>query len=223
MADFEQQRLNMVESQIRPSNITDRRIMRAMARLPREQFLPEGNRALAYHDGPLTLATDAYEQQRRVELAPRDLARLIHEAKITEADTVLDVGSASGYSSAILASLCDTVIGLEIREDLATRAGETLSALAIDNAAIVSGPLTEGYNKSGPYDVIVMEGAVAEVPDKLIAQLKEGGRLVGILANREIGQACCWRRVGDSVSRRICFDAHAPVLPGFEREDAFSF
>lgn len=223
MADFEQQRLNMVESQIRPSNITDRRIIRAMARLPREQFLTEAARTLAYHDGPLTLAASTVDEAERFELAPRDLARLIHEADILATDMVLDVGAASGYSSAVLASLCDTVIGLEESGTLANRAGETLSALSIDNAAIVTGPLAEGYTSSGPYDVIVIEGAVAELPTPLFKQLKDGGRLVGIQAEDHIGRACCWRKIGGSVSRRVCFEAFAPVLPGFERAKEFSF
>lgn len=223
MADFDQQRLNMVESQIRPSNITDRRIIRAMADLPRERFLPESCWPLAYHDGPLLIPLDGYQHGKRVELAPRDLARLVHEAEIQKTDTVLNVGSATGYSSAVLAELCDTVIGLESDQHLAESAGETLTALSIDNAAIMSGPLASGYAKSGPYDVIVVQGAMARLPDQLIAQLKDGGRLVGVLASDEIGHACCWRRIGDSVSKRVCFEVFVPILPGFEREEAFSF
>ncbi len=222
MVDASEQRHNMVESQIRPSDISDRRIPRAMQSIEREKFLPEALQSLAYLDGSLTLPGRVGSAQRS-EHAPRVLAKLMQAANINATDVILDVGAATGWSSALLATIGETVVALESDSELADRAIETQTRLSIDNVAVVTGPLTEGYPKAGPYDVIVLEGAIANPPDTLFEQLKDGGRLVAIVRGRGTGQACCWQRHGATLAKRICFDATAALLPGFEPVEEFSF
>ena len=219
MVDAAEQRHNMVESQIRPSDITDRRVVRAMQSIAREEFLPEALRSLAYFDGELALPGNG----KRTELAPRVWAKLMQAAKLSENDVILDVGAATGYSAALLATIGETVVALEEDQELAKTATETLARLSVDNVAVIKGPLNIGYEKAGPYDVIMIEGAVSAPPETLLSQLKDGGRLVAILQTGGTGQACCWQRVGDAFSKRHCFDASAPFLPGFAPVEAFSF
>lgn len=221
MVDAEQQRHNMVESQVRPSDISDRRIIRAMQSVAREKFLPEALRSLAYLDGALALPGRAGSPLRS-EHAPRVMAKLIQAADINATDVILDVGSATGWSSALLATLGETVVALECDELLAEQATQALSDLSIDNVAVVTGPLAAGYAKAGPYDVIMLQGAIASPPQTLFEQLKDGGRLVAILQNGSIGQACCWQRRGTTLSSRVCFDASASFLPGFDPVVEFS-
>lgn len=221
MVDAREQRHNMVESQIRPSDISDRRIPHAMRKIEREKFLPEELQSLAYLDGPLAL-TGRIGSKARVEHAPRVLAKLMQAANISPTDVILDVGAATGWSAALLAQLGETVVALECDSELADKAGVALSQQAIDNVAVVSGPLKQGYAKAGPYDVIVLEGAISDQPDVLLAQLKDGGRLVAVVDAKGMGQACCWQRQGETLAKRICFDATATLLPGFEPVEAFS-
>lgn len=222
MADADVQRHNMVESQIRPSDISDRRIIRAMQAVKREKFLPKELRSLAYLDGALPLPGRAGSQPRS-EHAPRVLAKLIQAAEINETDVILDVGAATGWSSALLAMIGETVVALECDSDLADGATKALSKRSIDNVAVVTGPLPDGYAKAGPYDVIVLEGAVTAPPEALFEQLKDGGRLVAVMQSGGSGQGCCWRRHGTTIAKRICFDASAAILPGFEAVEEFSF
>jgi len=222
MVDAGVQRRNMVESQVRPSEISDRRIPRAMESIEREKFLPEALQSLAYLDRSLTLPGRAGSIARS-EHAPRILAKLMQAANIQATDVILDVGSASGWSSALLAQIGETVVALECDRDLADRASAMLSQQAIDNVAVVVGPLAEGYPKAGPYDVIVLQGATADAPQTLFEQLKDGGRLVAVVRGSGLGQACCWQRHGTTLAKRICFDANADFLPGFEPVEAFTF
>ncbi len=221
MVDAVEQRHNMVESQVRPSDISDRRIIRAMQSIEREKFLPEALRSLAYLDGALPLP-GRVGSGGRAEHAPRVLAKLMQAADISATDVILDVGAATGWSSALLATMGETVVALESDDELAQRATKALSELSIDNVAVVTGPLGDGYAKAGPYDVIMLEGSVPSPPDTLFEQLKDGGRLVAIVQSGSTGQACCWLRRGSTISKRICFDAAASFLPGFEPVVEFS-
>ena len=230
MSDFETQRRNMVDSQIRPADITDRRLIRAMLEVPREAFVPAAMRQLAYMDGHLTVVPAEGSRPARVLLAPMVLAKLIQLADVQTGDVVLDVGCASGYSTAILARLAESVVGLECDAALAERAGRTLAELGVDNAAVVSGPLEVGCPEHGPFQVIVMNGAVAEAPEQLREQLVEGGRLVTIISEPEhggggggVGRATLFERIGKGWSRRPAFDASAPILPGFIPTTTFVF
>lgn len=213
----------MVESQIRPNQVTDRRILRAMLEIPRELFMPAAARPLAYMDQDVPLQPGSPGAPPRHLMAPMPLARLIQAANISAEDLVLDIGCATGYSTAILARLAEAVVGLEEDPELVETAAKTLNELGVDNAAIVTGKLNEGYAEEGPYDAILLGGSVAEVPDALLEQLKDGGRLVAILADGGLGKATLFESVQGDVSRRACFDAGSRRLPGFEPAPAFVF
>ena len=223
MSDFTLQRQNMVESQVRPSDVTDRRIPRAMNAVPREVFVPAARRSLAYLDIDLVVDGSGQPPSRRAILAPRTFAKLLQLASIEPTDVVLDIGCATGYSAAVLAQLAQKVVALEIDAALAQEAMQLLRTLKADNIAVVEGNLTVGFPAQGPFDVIVVEGAVARVPDTLLGQLKDGGRLVAIIVDGPTGRACVWQRAGETISERDGFDAAAPFLPGFEPVRGFVF
>jgi len=221
MIDFLQQRRNMVESQVRPSDVIDRRIIRSMSDVPREMFVPEAARSVAYMDEPVRVTTAVVDV--RALMAPRTLAKLLQSAGLEADHVVLDVGCMTGYTAAVLARIVQTVVALESDAALAHEATRVLSALSADNVAVVTGPLARGYPSEGPYDAIVLEGAVGEVPVGLLDQLKDGGRLVGILADAHYGRAVVWQRIGEQFDDRVVFDASAPRLPGFDKAPAFVF
>lgn len=220
MIDPSLQRLNMVESQVRPSDVTDRRILRAMLEIPREKFLPASVRDTAYMDGPVPLTTDG---DMRMLLPPRTFAKLIQLADIPEDGRVLDVGCASGYSTAVLAHLAHTAIGLDSNSEFAERARSLLASLGVANAEIVTGQLAHGAPDQGPYDAIVINGAVADAPRALLTQLKDGGRLVAILGGGPSAKATLWCKTGQTTDSRAAFDATAAILPGFARAREFVF
>jgi protein-L-isoaspartate(D-aspartate) O-methyltransferase len=221
MTDSTEQRLNMVESQVRPSDITDRRIIRAMLELPREAFVPEAQRALAYMDGPLPVVERGGYGPVRSLLAPRTLAKLVQLAEIGPQSVVLDVGCATGYSTALLARLAKAVVAVEVDAALAARAVATLRALKVGNALVIEGPLPAGAPSHAPFDAILLEGAVPQVPQTLLDELKDGGRLVGVIADGAFGRAEVWRRSGATFDARPAFDAGAEPLPGFARRAEF--
>lgn len=217
MVDAAIQRLNMVESQVMPSDVTDHRIVRAMRELARETFVPPTLAALAYMDEPVPLTPAGGD--RRWLLAPRVEAKLLQLADISEDDHVLDVGSATGYSAALLSRLARTVIALESNEALAGVARRNLADFG--NVSVVSGNMTAGWGVKAPYDAIVLQGSVSITPEDLFDQLKDGGRLVAIVNEDGIGKATLWRRLGRSMDARVAFDASAPELPGFAKSSAF--
>jgi protein-L-isoaspartate(D-aspartate) O-methyltransferase len=223
--DYATQRKNMVESQVRPSDVTDRRIIRAMLELPRELFVPERLRALAYMDGPVPLTPATHAGTRRALLSARVLAKLVQAAEIAAEAAVLDVGAGSGYGAALLARLGARVVALESDPDLRNDAIRRFADLSADNVTVVDGPLDQGWPNEGPYDAILIEGAVETVAPSLIDQLKDGGRLVAVVvdANRTTGRATVWRRDGRTFGKTEIFDAAADVLPGFEKPRAFAF
>lgn len=218
MVDFSTARLNMVESQIRTNKVTDGRILDALETIPREAYVPEPRRGICYVDEDLAIGGGRYLME------PMVLARLLQEARIGADDVVLDVGCATGYSCAVLARLAATVVGVESEAGLAEQANKILSDQGIDNAVVIEDPLGDGYPKQAPYNVIVLEGAVAEVPKAIREQLADGGRLVAVLREGEgMGRAILMQRSGEVVSSRVLFDAATPYLPGFKREERFVF
>ena len=227
MTDFDRQRAVMVESQLRPNQVTDTRLLAAMRALPRERFVPEKLRALAYMDAGIEVFPAVDGAPARFLLAPMVLARLIQLAAVEPQDAVLDVGCATGYSTAVLASLGRSVTGLEPEPELASAARRTHRALGLGNVEIVEGTLARGHKRGGPYDVILLNGSVAEIPEALFSQLKEGGRLAAILssgANQgRQGKASLFVKVGGEASGLPHFDAGARPLPGFAKELRFSF
>lgn len=215
--DFATARTNMVESQIRPNGVTDLRLLNAMLQIPREAFVPPTKRGIAYLGDDLEIAPGRYL------IDPMIFAKMVDAADIQVTDTVLDVGCATGYSTAVLARLADTVIGLECDPALAEQANRALSGLGIDNAVVIAGDLHEGYPQQAPYDVIFLNGSVEELPQGLKQQLKEGGRLLAILREGRIGRAMLFERTGNVVSGRSIFDGLVAPLPGFRKERGFVF
>jgi len=208
----------MVESQIRTNKVTDQRVIAAFEVVPRELFVDEAKRGFAYIDEDLEVAPGRYLME------PMVLARLLQAAAPAAGDIVLDIGCASGYSTAILAQLAETVVGIESDRALRDEANRTLNALDVDNAVVVEGALESGYQKQAPYNVIVFQGAVAEVPETIKRQLAEGGRLVAVICDEAgIGRGTLIQRSGESFSARVLFDAATPLLPGFAREEGFVF
>jgi len=223
MSGFAIQRENMVESQVRTSDVTDRRIIRAMSEIPREVFVASSLRSLAYMDAEITLVPGDGEHAARVMLSPMVLARLLALADVRPGDVVLDVGCASGYSTAILARLAESVVGLECNQGLAEKAIRVLEDQGVDNAAVITGPLEHGCPDQGPFDLIFMNGAVPAPPVQLRGQLNQGGRLVVVLDQGGVGRAALFERIDDTWSVRTTCNASAPILPGFEAKAAFAF
>ena len=225
MIDFARQRLTMVETQLRPNAVTDTRLLAAMRALPRERFVPERLAALAYMDEGIEVFPATDGAPARYLLAPMVLARLVQLAAVEPQDTVLDVGCATGYSTAVLARLGRQVIGLEPEPELAEAARGNLRA-RLANADIVESALARGCPERGPYEVILLNGSVPAPPQALIAQLKEGGRLAAILArggSGTQGKAYLFVKADGEASGVPHFDAGARPLPGFSPEPCFSF
>lgn len=221
MADSALQRRNMVESQVRPSDVTDRRITSAMQDLARETFVPPALADLAYMDDCLTVAPG------RSLMAPRTLARLLQLASIGPADKVLIIGALQGYSAAIVARLASQVVALESDKTFASSAKSALAAVGIENATVVTGDLAAGWPAAAPYQLIIMDGAFERLPDGLVDQMAAGGTLVGIENSGGVGRAVAIQKVGpkgqQTISRRVAFEAAAQCLPGFARAKAFTF
>jgi len=223
MTDFALARRNMVESQVRTNDVTDHALIAAMLDVPRERFVPPAMRELAYIDEDVPLKDVDSAGGRRWLMEPMPFARLVQLAEITATDLVLDVGCATGYSTAVMARLAESVVGLESDADLAAKAEASLIDEGIGNAAIVTGDMAKGYASQGPYDAIVLEGAVEHVPEDLFAQLREGGRLVAAVIDGPIGKATLFRSTGGGISSRVAFDVNVQPLPGFAKAPEFVF
>ncbi len=217
MFDFKSAREHMVESQIRTSDVTDLRVVKAFRTVKREMFVPKSSKALAYADVNIEL------EDNRVVMKPRDISKLIQAADIKQTDIVLDVACGRGYSTAILSMLADTVIALEDTEERVEKATANLAEAGADNAVVVKGDLKSGAREHGPFDVIFINGAVGEVPQVWLDQLANNGRLVAIVQKGHIGHASIFTKSGDTVGDRVEFDASAPVLPDTQVEKAFAF
>lgn len=203
--------------------MTDPHILAAMLELPRERFVPTSKTDLAYLDLDLPVTEPQPGVAPRCLLKPMVLAKLLQAAEITVSDRVLDVGCATGYSTAVLARLAGQVIGLEEDVALARIAGETLAASGVSNVSVVSGALPDGWQRNAPYDVIVVEGASEVVPAALLSQLADGGRLVAVIGSGPMGKATIYRAAGGRSTGQTLFDATAPLLPGFAKAPAFVF
>ncbi len=214
--DYELARRNMVESQVRTNRVTHAGLVEAMETVPREKFVPEHLAGIAYVDEALPLG------EGRFVMEPMVLALLLQTAEIDKDDVVLMVGCGSGYGAAIVARLAATVVVVDDNAALAQQATDNLVAMEADNVAIMESPMAEGNAKQGPYDVIVFNGAVGEIPDAIISQLADGGRLVAIVAKGDgLGKGTLVQKFGSSVVSREAFDAGTPVLPGFEKKAEF--
>lgn len=219
-ADLQDLRFKMVEGQVRTTDVTDVAVLAAMREIPREEFVPAQRRTLAYIDEDIELEG---EEPRRFLMAASPFAKLIQLAELREGDLVLDVGCGAGYSTAVLAHIAGFVVALESDPVLAKEAGRTLAALGCDNVSVVEGQLPGGHAAQAPYDVIVIEGAVEEVPATLIDQLKDGGRLVAVVGAGLTGRATLWRKEDGLVSSRAAFNASIPALDSFRLAPEFTF
>ncbi|WP_096786164.1 protein-L-isoaspartate O-methyltransferase [Rhodobacter sp. CZR27] len=216
MTDFATRRVMMVDTQIRPSDVTKFPIIDAMLAVPREAYVPRAMREMAYMSENVAISPN------RVVLEPRTLAKLLDTLNIQPTESVLDVGCGLGYSCAVIARLAEAVVGLEEDEALASEAQRTLSTEGVDNAAVIVGALTGGAAKHGPYDVITVQGGVETVPQALLDQLKEGGRIGCLFMEGPLGVARIGYKVDGALTWRPAFNASAPVLPGFETKRDFA-
>ena len=217
MSDFTARRTMMVDTQVRPSDVTKFPIIDAMLSVPREEFVPAAQREAAYLGENLDLGDG------RVLLEPRTLAKALDALAISKDAMVLDIGSGQGYSAAVIAHMAEAVVAVEEDEAMASEAQEALSAAGADNVAVHTGPLTEGAAAHGPYDVIMIQGGITHLPEAIAAQLKDGGRIACLFMEGALGEVRVGYKRGDEISWRMAFNASAPVLPGFEREAVFEF
>lgn len=220
-ADFRELRVNMVDTQIRTTDVTDLAVLDAFLAVPREEFVPAHRRELAYIDEDQLLAETA--EGARYLMEPSPAARLVQLALVKKQDVVLDIGCGTGYLAAVLSQLASSVIALESNPDFVAAASDKLQALGCDNVVVVSGELTAGYAKEAPFDVIIIEGAVDFVPETLQAQLRDGGRLVAIEGQGNMGVAHVYVKEDGIVSRRGVFNAAVKPLPGFRHAAEFVF
>lgn len=217
--DYTTARHNMVEGQIRPNKVTDPLVTQAMETIPREIFVPKHLRGIAYTDEDLDLGGGRWLME------PLTLARLLQEAAIEDTDVALDIACGTGYATAILSRMASTVVALESDPDYGARASAAVGELGIDNAAVISGDLTRGCSDQGPFDVILINGGVEYVPQEILDQLADGGRLVTVVRKpgAPVGLATMYTRRGDAFGHRALFDAGVPILPGFSKPPQFTF
>jgi protein-L-isoaspartate(D-aspartate) O-methyltransferase len=221
MSGFSTARQNMVDCQVRPSDVTDVPIIDAMLDVPREAFVPQNQRALAYLDLDLDVSEGA--SVKRFLIKPAVLARMLQAAEIKATDTVLVVGCATGYAAAVVAKIAGQVTATESDAALAAKAGTALAALGLGTVTVRVAAAVDGDQAAAPYDVIVLDGATEIIPEGLFRQLKQGGRLVGVFGTTVPPRATIVTHSHDDFGHRALFDAVAPVLPGLERVPAFVF
>ena len=206
----------MVDTQVRPSDVTKFPIIDAMLSVPRELYGPADKREAAYVGENLSLGGN------RVILEPRTFAKMLDALDIQPDEVVLDLGCGLGYSTAVLARLAEFVVAVEEDETRADEAQAALSENGVDNAAVTTGPLADGAAKSGPYDVIIVEGAVEHLPPALLDQLQDGGRICVMFAEGALGTVRVGYKIDGRMNWRYAFNAGAPVLSGFEKHSAFT-
>ena len=216
---FAHSRKNMVDCQLRPNKVTDERVLTAFETLPREEFVPRNQRAIAYVDEDLPLPGG------RSMMEPMVLSRIVQALDVQQHHSVLVVGGSTGYATAIMACLADSVISIETRTQLVEKSQETLVACGLDNAVAIKGRLTDGFAKEAPYHRILIEGSVETVPDTLLGQLSADGMLAAIWRPKDhpVGVASIWTRAGTGFVRKPLFDAQVPLLDEFRAKREFIF
>lgn len=215
MTDFAARRTMMVDTQVRPNDVTKFPIIEAMLSIPREEFVPPARRAVAYSGENLEIA------RGRVMLEPRTLAKMIDALDVQPGDLVLDLACGYGYSSAVLSRLSEAVVAIEEDEELTSEAERRLSDAGVFNVAVLQGPLTDGAPKQGPYDAILIGGGVEQVPSSITDQLKDGGRITALFIEGSLGTVRLGHKLSGRVNWRYAFHAHAPLLNGFAAARGF--
>lgn len=216
MPDYNARRIMMVDTQVRPSDVTKFPVIDAMLSVPREVFVPDARREAAYMGENMVL------DDGLMLLEPRTLAKMLDVLDISFGELVLDVGSGYGYSAAVIAQMAEAVVAVDTDEQ---RSGETQSALSemgVDNVIVHTGPLATGAPQHGPYDVITVQGGVEQVPDALLDQIKDGGRIACLFVDGPLGSVRVGHKIDGNVNWRFAFNANAPVLAGFERAAEFA-
>lgn len=207
----------MIAGQIKPNRVSDPRLLGVLGQIPREKFVPKALRGVAYVDEDIEIAPGRYLME------PMVFARLLAAAEVRADDLVLDLACGTGYSTAVLAQLAGAVIAVEEDADLARAASDALAALELGNASVVTAPLAQGYAKDAPYDLIFVNGAMDHIPDTLIDQLADGGRMVAVLRQGAIGRGIVGHKTGDAFGTRAFMDANVPLLRAFTAPPAFQF
>ncbi|MBZ9653584.1 protein-L-isoaspartate O-methyltransferase family protein [Phyllobacterium lublinensis] len=219
--NFEELRIKMVDNQLRTTDVTDKPLLQAFLDVPREKFVPAAREPLAYIDDDVLLATT--DSGARYLMQPSPFAKLLQLATIQPGDTVLDVGCATGYSSAVISRIASKVVAVENEPELADVARSVLPSLGIENVDIEQGPLQAGCPAKAPFDVIIIEGSVDQVPGTLFEQLKNGGRLVVVEGAGNAGKSMLYLKNEGIVSGRRAFNSAVKPLPGFKKVAEFEF
>ena len=216
MTDYAARRTMMVDTQVRPAEVTKFPIISAMLSIPREDFVPSNLRETAYMGENIEL------DGGRVMLEPRTLSKMLDVLDIQPHELVMDIGCALGYTSALMARLAGAVVAVEEDETMAGEAQSRLTEHGADNVILHRGPLVQGAAQHGPFDAIAVQGAVSRMPDAIIDQLKEGGRMACLFMEEQLGAVRVGYKIDGQMTWRFAFNAGAPVLPGFERPKAFA-
>jgi protein-L-isoaspartate(D-aspartate) O-methyltransferase len=215
MTDFEARRRIMVDTQIRPSDVTKFPIIDAFLSVPRERFVPDTQSEAAYAGETLDIGGG------RVLLDARTFAKMLDAVDVGPDALVLDIGCGLGYSTAVIARLAQAVVGVEADDSVVSDAEAILSETGADNVVLQAGPLADGAAEHGPYDIVIIEGGVEYIPQALLTQLKDGGRIAAIFVAGGLGAVRLGLKRDGHVSWRFAFNASAPVLDGFRKAHAF--
>lgn len=210
-------RRNMVDSQIRPNDVTDPALVAAFLGVPREAFVPREKAGIAYSECEIETSPG-----RALWLA-RDFAKLLAALVPRASDVALVIGAGAGYECAVLQGVVQSVVGLDEDEALVSATSDRLATLGFDRVAVVHAPLAEGLPDEGPFDVILVNGMVETVPAAWTAQLSDGGRLGVVVQEGRIGRARVYTRSGDAVASRAVFEAVPPRFDGFRQPVRFTF
>lgn len=216
MIDYQERRTMMVDTQVRPNDVTKYNVIAAMLEIPREEFVPDSRRDVAYVGENIEIA------RGRVVLEPRTIAKMIDALDLQPTELVLNLAAGYGYTAAVLGRLAQAVVAVEEDAEMAAEATRRLAGIGADNVAVVQGPLAAGHKAEAPYDAILIEGAIEELPEALAEQLAEGGRIIALFLDATVGVVRSGVKLDGVITWRYAFNAGAPVLPGFRRVREFT-
>lgn len=216
MTDFAQRRTMMVDTQVRPNDVTSYPVIEAMLHVPREQFVPDSRRDVAYAGQNMDIAPG------RVLLEARTMGKMMEVLDLQTKDLVLNVGCGYGYSAAVMARIAEAVVAVEEDETMAAEAQSRLAALDVFNVVVIAGKLTEGCASQAPYDAMLIEGSIEVMPAALADQLRDGGRVVALFREGNLGVVRVGRKLDGRINWRFAFNAGAPLLPGFAEPRSFA-